>query len=273
MKIIIGASGKLARHIVPELRKSGEEILTFDRNDTVRWLEQPEILAPSDDVVILNCAAKTNTRFCEEHRLESFSDNAGLADRVATVCQKKGYKHIYLSSEVVFGSNDFRNVPSEHCRPHPYTWYGATKHMGELVTLNAGGMVIRLPMLVNLNDQLTVLGQLYKKLKEGHEVQASTCCYSTPITYHEAAIGITDIISKRMYDHEPIIHVAGEAYMSIYDIVEGAAIRDGLNTSLIRVLQHRPEDVALLLTCGGLTSQIVCPIKSCIKAKGEIGNV
>ncbi|MEK9990443.1 MAG: sugar nucleotide-binding protein, partial [Halieaceae bacterium] len=216
---------------------------------------------------VINCAAKTNTKFCEKNRLEAFADNVDLADRIASLCQKKGYKNIYVSSEVVFGANEANHLPVETCRPHPVTWYGATKRMGELVTLNKGGMVIRLPILINLSDDSTVLGEIYKKLKSGLEIRASASCFSTPITYREAAIGISQIIFNRRYDHEPIIHLTGNSYMSIYDLFLQIAIREGLSESLIGVFQHGAEDRGLILKSGGLKSEIFPPIKSSIKGQ------
>lgn len=266
MKILIGASSKLARYIATEFQLKDDQVVSFSREETEIWLQKPNNFCNNEETIIINCAAKTNTKFCEENRIEAVVDNVDLADRVANLCQEKGYKNIYISSEVVFGRNFFNYLPDENCRPHPATWYGATKRMGELITLSRGGMVIRLPILINLDDKLTVLGQLYNNLKSGKKVHASASCYSTPITYAEAALAICEIISKREYDRESVIHVAGAEYMSIYDVFLWVAKEEGLDNSLIGVFEHQPQDKALMLEFGGLKSRVIAPIRSRIKA-------
>jgi dTDP-4-dehydrorhamnose reductase len=264
MKIIVGATSKLACLLVEELIKTDDQVLSLNRNQTDRWLDCPESLPLTKDVVVINCAAKTNTRFCEDQRGQAYKDNVDLAERIAKICRIKKYENIYISSEVVFGCNELAHRPGEDESPAPLTWYGITKRMGELVTLSNGGLVLRLPILVNLDDHSTIFGKLLNNLQTGNVIQASKYCHSTPVTYSDAVAGITGLIDSRRYRYEKVLHLTGDRYVSIFEMFCLIAVQRGLDQALIHPLVHGPDETKLLLQYGGLRSEKIPPIQSSI---------
>ncbi|MEK6936775.1 MAG: SDR family oxidoreductase [Nanoarchaeota archaeon] len=77
--------------------------------------------------IVINTAAKTNTDWCEENRLETFKVNTLGADNVAKVCLKNNIFLIHISSGCIFESIDGKPIFKETDLPKPIAFYSWTK--------------------------------------------------------------------------------------------------------------------------------------------------
>ena len=138
--------------------------------------------------------------------------------------------------------------------PFPHTWYGATKRLGELASADFAAKVIRLPLLVDIDDPETVFGKLINRLSSGFPIKCSKICYSTPVTYAEAAEGILDCVNQTNHTDANTFHITGSQYANVYEILSRLSKNRGLNTELIGEFCHDQDQIQLLLRFGGLTS-------------------
>ena len=90
--------------------------------------------------IIVNCAAITDLRKCEE--IKSEAQNAHVC--LTSLLSKRRERVVHVSTDSVF---DGTNCPSkgytELCKPNPLNYYAKSKLEGEAAILKAGGIVIR----------------------------------------------------------------------------------------------------------------------------------
>ena len=192
--ILTGANGKVAKRIADAAAQRGFRVVTLNRSECAYLLdaEKPRI---NPDSIVVNCAAFTNTKACEQNREKAVEDNVIFAGAISKFCKRRGLRCYYLPLRRYLAKTAHLN-----CRlkmtSFPQTWYGATKRLGELASADFGARVIRLPLLVDIDDPETVFGKLINRLKSGFPIKCSKICYSTPVTYTEAAEGILDCVTQ-----------------------------------------------------------------------------
>lgn len=252
--ILTGANGKVAKRIADAAAQRGFRVVTLNRSECAYLLdaEKPRI---NPDSIVVNCAAFTNTKACEQNREKAVEDNVIFAGAISEFCKRRGLRCYYLSTETVFGKNGSFKLPTENDIPFPQTWYGATKRLGELASADFGARIIRLPLLVDIDDPETVFGKLINRLKSGFPIKCSKICYSTPVTYTEAAEGILDCVTQTTHAAEDTFHITGAQYANVFEILSTLSLNRGLNTELIEEFLHDHDQIQLLLRFGGLTSE------------------
>ncbi len=251
--ILAGANGKVAKRLADAAAHRGFRVVALNRSECARLLdaEHPHI---HPDSIVVNCAGSTNTKFCEQNRGKAVEDNVIFAGAISKFCEQRGLRCYYLSTETVFGKNSSFTLPTENDTPFPHTWYGATKRLGELASADFAAKVIRLPLLVDIDDPETVFGKLINRLSSGFPIKCSKICYSTPVTYAEAAEGILDCVNQTNHTDTNTFHITGSQYANVYEILSRLSKNRGLNTELIGEFCHDQDQIQLLLRFGGLTS-------------------
>ena len=111
-------------------------------------------------------------KLASKNREKAVEDNVIFAGAISKFCKRRGLRCYYLSTETVFGKNGSFKLPTENDIPFPQTWYGATKRLGELASADFGARIIRLPLLVDIDDPETVFGKLINRLKSGFRLNA-----------------------------------------------------------------------------------------------------
>ena len=251
--ILAGADGKVAKRLADAAAHRGFRVVALNRSECADLLEAEQSKIRPESIVV-NCAGSTNTKLCEQNREKAVEDNVIFAGAISKFCERHSLRCYYLSTETVFGKNSSFKLPAENDIPFPQTWYGATKRLGELASADFGARVIRLPLLVDIDDSETVFGKLIHRLKSGFAIKCSKICYSTPVTYSEAAEGILDCITQTNQANGNIFHITGSQYASVFEILFRLSQNRGLNTELIGELFHDQDQIQLLLRFGGLTS-------------------
>ena len=251
--ILAGANGKVAKRLADTAAHRGFRVVTLNRAECAYLLdaEHPKI---HPDSIVINCAGSTNTKSCEQNREKAFEDNVIFASAISKFCERHGLRCYYLSTETVFGKNGSFTLPSENDTPFPQTSYGATKRLGELASADFAARVIRLPLLVDIDDPETVFGKLINRLESGFPIKCSKICYSTPVTYTEAAEGILDCVTQTNQADANTFHITGSQYANVFEILSRLSQNRGLNTELIGEFFHDQDQIQLLLKFGGLAT-------------------
>ena len=257
---IIGGAGNVGKLLSMVYKNNNFDVTSFSRQDE-------DVITNSDFwehnsnrfELIINCAGLLGTENCENNRLQAFNDNSLLPKKIGQAVKNK-INIIYISSEAVFGSNPNNFIPDENTDPTPISWYASTKLLGETYTSQYGGKVIRLPLLVDLNNKATLFGKLKDKLQNGEEVFGSTDSFSTPISYASAAEGIYSL-SQNYQTLNNINHLTGERYLSVYDILHMIVIKHKFDLSYLRKFDKDVSQNSILdklkIYNGGLQSKFI----------------
>lgn len=141
MKVLVtGGSGFIGTRLVELLIKDGQEVLIFDKNESVKY---PELTTVGDvrDFDLLNSACEgvdVIYNLAAEHAdnvtpLSLYHDvNFGGAENVVKAAEINNInKIIFTSSVAIYGLN--RGTPDENTAPQPFNEYGHTKLAAEKV--------------------------------------------------------------------------------------------------------------------------------------------
>ena len=114
--ILTGANGKVAKRIADTAAQRGFRVVTLNRAECAYLLdaEKPKI---NPDSIVVNCAAFTNTKACEQNREKAVEDNVIFAGAISEPCERRGLRCYYLSTETVFGKNGSFKLPTENDIP------------------------------------------------------------------------------------------------------------------------------------------------------------
>jgi nucleoside-diphosphate-sugar epimerase len=149
--LVTGASGRIGRHLIPVLLKSGDEVKVLVKenmidNENVEvfygdLLDKESLKKAVDGVdVVFHLAALTDYLAQKE---DMYKTNVVGTKNLLEV--SKGKKFIYLSSTAVMG-NKFKELPLNESTPcKPSSFYGKTKLEAENLVKQAGGIIVRSP--------------------------------------------------------------------------------------------------------------------------------
>lgn len=149
--LITGASGRIGRHLIPALLKSGDKVKVLVKENMV---ENENVEIFYGDLLDKESLEKAVKNVDTVFHLASLTDYLASKEemyKVNVIGTKnllevsKGKKFIYLSSTAVMG-NKFKELPvDEKTACNPSNYYGKTKLEAEKLVLDAGGIVIRSP--------------------------------------------------------------------------------------------------------------------------------
>jgi len=148
MKILItGANGQLGLSIRnhPALPTDWQLIATdYPELDITSGSQVSDFLNRHHPDVVVNCAAYTAVDKAETERVQAMAINGKGPGILATACRDKGILLIHISTDYVFSGEGFRPYP-ENETPAPASFYGLTKHAGELEVAgkHPGSIILR----------------------------------------------------------------------------------------------------------------------------------
>jgi dTDP-4-dehydrorhamnose reductase len=94
---------------------------------------------------VLHAAGYVNAAKAEIEKEKCFKVNVEGSRNVFRAA--KGLRLIYISTDYVFDGESGRYVETD--RPSPVNWYGFTKQLGEVVSLECGALILRAPFRDN----------------------------------------------------------------------------------------------------------------------------
>lgn len=216
--MITGASGRLGtelkKHFPKAICPHYTDMDITDRDEVGRYLTK--LLDPTEKLIIIHCAAVTDTKYCEEEAYDAYRTNTVgtfyLADWIYNLWKfNLDIKLVYISTDHVFdGEQNFcddcggMRKPRLHYKeddiPNPQGHYAKSKLIGEWFTLaNPDNLVIRTSFMKDFK---------FKK--------AFADKYWSGLWVEDAAKLIAKAVKM---DLKGLYHIAGKR-QSIYDFVK-----------------------------------------------------
>jgi len=237
MKIlVVGAGGFLGSEIHSQLKKrhvvegtahskASGDLLKFDITNAA---EVNRIFLQDFDAII-NTAAISDPKACEEDKILAYKTNVAGAKNLAEVCPQRT-KLVYISSSSVFsGNGNFTEMDT----PSPQNYYGETKLEGELATgKHPNSIIARTSWIFGYaKTDRNMAYQIISKLKAGQKVYAYANDFNRP-TFSE---DIGSALEKLMQaDAGGVWHIAGSDLVSRYEFALKIAAKLDLPESLLQ---------------------------------------
>jgi len=110
--------------------------------------------------VIINCIAKSNTRWCEKNFKEAFWSNCNVPRQLSEFCVERGIKFVHISTGCLYDSGMHTHSEDDFMTAHCN--YTITKWVGEK-WLNEGDLILRPRLLFgDFEDKGNLLCKLPK---------------------------------------------------------------------------------------------------------------
>lgn len=228
---VTGWEGKIGSELVDR----GYEPLKLDITNLDQVNDEIHRVNPD---VIINCAALTNVRYCEDHKREAFKVNVSgihnlLYDFTGTL--------IHLSSVHVFDGTKYWDYTEKHV-PNPLNVYGLTKLSGEQIARFHVGrtVIVRISKLFSYDS----LKPTIDKINAGEEVEFTTLIKrSFQYLPHFVDNLIWFVNKMEEFQEVDILNIAGTDTLSYYDLWLQVCNVMGLNLNLLKPRTHRIEEI------------------------------
>ena len=148
MIYISGKKGFIGSHLANQFRGQGHEVISEEFR-----LKDIESLLDIKPEVIIHCAARVGSKSCEDDRDRAFEDNVEGTYRIVEVARKLKSYFIYVSSIAVYDFCKGRNYITENTPVKPFTWYGRTKYLGEIIASEIDPLILRLGFVYGLPEE------------------------------------------------------------------------------------------------------------------------
>ncbi len=236
---VIGAGGQVGRQIVVEARSTGGEVWPFERNAADPTLKMNLVdpvsirrgLRAASPALVILAAAATNVAWCEADPQASWAINVEGARAVALEAAIIGARLIFISTDYVFDGT--AGPYDEHAIPVPINHYGRQKLAGEEIVLAAssGNVVVRTCQVFGPDPrrQNYVL-RTADELRRGRVIAAAIDLFGTPTFGPDLARSVLAIGSSGAVG---VLHVAGDAFLSRFDLACRIAAAFGCDTALV----------------------------------------
>lgn len=247
---VLGASGQLGQQLVQHLRgRRDVELLAASRTDAhpeLRFdLGAPQTIGDlvrriRPDHTIL-AAAATNVAWCEAHPSETHTLNVTAPTVTAEACDRVGSSLTFVSTDYVF---DGMAGPSGETDPtHPLNEYGSQKLAAERAVLGAvsTNLVIRTCQVFGPDARrVNYVARVVDGLRGDGVVDAPIDLFGTPTYAPDLASGLIDLT---LGQQTGVWHVAGESYLSRYDLAVAVAAAFELdNTHIVGISADQMTD-------------------------------
>lgn len=188
---------------------------------------------------ILHMAAKTDVDGCEKDKPmgvlgPAWKINVGGTQNIADAAQKFKKRVIYISTDFIFDGQ--KDSYQETDQPHPISWYGMTKLVGEKKVLSdPDNIVIRIsyPYRAKCPRKKDFVHNIYQKLLHKEILTAITDQIFTPTFIDDIADAIRILINKNA---SGIFQVNGSSSLTPYAAVLEIARVFGGRTDLIKTV-------------------------------------
>lgn len=212
-----GAHGMIGSYVDFGLRPDHHELDILDESAVMRYVDENQPNA------IIHLVGATDTQKCEQEPLYAYELNVRGTYNVARAARKVDATMVYVSTSRVFKGDKITPYTEEDI-PQPETYYGRTKHIGELVTtvLAPRHVIARTAWVFGGGPERDnkFYGSVLQKLKKSEEVMALSDVRGSP-TYGKDLIGAI----KKFLENEEygVFHVANAGEATRFDIASAMA--------------------------------------------------
>ena len=236
--LVLGASGQLGLKLVRQLEQvDGLSVVSATRGDTRHPfdLHEPVSLADLIDEIrptmVFHAATGGGVAWCQAHPDESRVVTLDAAGVAAEACLRVRAKLVFFSTDYVF--NGRRARPSETVLPAPLNVYGRDKLAAEdlILATSPSNLVIRTCQLFGRDPKRrNFVYQVVDTISAGRNFAADPHSFGTPTWTSDLA---RIAVSLALSDDVGTWHVAGEEYLSRYDLAVTVANVFGLDATRI----------------------------------------
>ena len=198
---IVGSNGQMGTALNELIDTMEMEVLNTDK-DELDITETDEVLLYGEinrPDVIINCAAITDTKICEENPELAYRVNAIGARNLSIVARKIGAKVVQLSTDDVF--DGMKKVPyTEFDDTNPITVYGRSKRAGEnyVKEFTHKHFVVRSNWVYGKGES-NFVAKLLKMADEKDSIAIAADEFGSPTSAKELAKVIIDLIQTNEY--------------------------------------------------------------------------
>ena len=166
--------------------------------------------------VVIHTAAVSNLGLCEKMPDLAFRVNSYAAEELATWCNEKNIRFVYLSTDIVF---DGQNAPyNENDTPQPINIYGKSKFKGELAARKSRNYVIaRLALVLGqgLGENKNFVDWIVDRVNKDQPVPLFYDEIRTPIKAIDAAFILWEIALSK---EQGIFHLCSDESMDRFSL-------------------------------------------------------
>ena len=228
--LIIGGSGLVGRILIKKIKDIAKVYATY--NTTIINLEGAKfyqldvrdanrvnnLVKEIQPEIVINAAAKRNTRYCEKNPDEAYKVNVDGTRNIVKACKTINAKIVFISSDQVFDGT--KGKYREGDKVNPLNTYGKQKAMAEKIIKNNldNWLIIRASYIYGwFTGGDNFVTWVIEKLESGREIQISYDQFVTPIHVEN----FVDILIKLLEnDKKGIYHVGEGECLSKYEFVK-----------------------------------------------------
>ena len=245
--LVFGSSGFVGAHVASYARQAGWQVagvaghaaapagpweqLSADIGDA-RAVEA--LIARVRPTAVVNAAAIADIDRAEREQPLAWRVNVEGAANVARTCAERGIRHLFLSSDAVFGGTQV--CYREDDEPAPVNYYGRTKAEAEaqVLTLHPRSAVVRLSLVLGFaleGSGNAYLSGLERRLLAREPIPCATDEIRSPIDVLTVAACLVELAEKTIAG---VLHIAATEAVDRYTLACDLARRLGLDAGLLR---------------------------------------
>lgn len=230
---ITGANGKLGS-VLKSTLKNNVDYRVIPTDDDVDVSNLADVQAHADlyrPNIIINCAAISDAKFCEENKAKAYAVNAIGARNLAIASRKINAKIIQISTDDVFsGSSD--RVWNEFDQANPTSVYGKSKLAGEQFVreLNPKHLIIRSSWVYGRGSN-DFFSSVVDKAKEGKPFEMPIDDISSPTNSKTLSRFIVSMLDSIEYG---IYHASCEGTCSRFEFAQEILNVMGYDKDLVK---------------------------------------
>jgi dTDP-4-dehydrorhamnose reductase len=228
--LIIGGSGLVGRVLIRRIKDIAKVYATYNINkinlegakfyqlDVRDENRVNELVKEIQPEIVINAAAKRNTRYCEENPDVAYKVNVVGTKNIVNACKTINAKLVFFSSDQVFDGTKGRY--GEEDELNPLNTYGKQKAMAEKIITDSldNWLILRASHIYAWSQGSdNFISWVIDELKSRREIQISYDQFVTPIHVEN----FVDILIKLLEnDKKGIYHVGEGECLSKYEFVK-----------------------------------------------------
>lgn len=237
MRIIVtGSSGQLGTDVCTALSERGHQVIPADlpAADITDEESVRSFFAANPADAVIHCAAFTAVDAAEEEKEKCSLINISGTSLISGVCEEKGMKLIYISTDYVFGGDGEEPYETGDAKA-PVNHYGLTKLRGEAEALkNPRTFVVRTSWVFGLHGR-NFVATMKKLLSERDSVTVVRDQVGSPTFTEDLAQLLCDMIETEKYG---VYHATNEGFCSWSEFAEAIGALSGAKGKVIPILSE-----------------------------------
>lgn len=222
--LVTGANGQLGNEMRNVSKSSSDHYIFTDVAELdITNIEAIRKIVRDEQVgVIVNCAAYTNVDKAEDDQAMADLINNKAVENLASVAKEANALLVHVSTDYVFGGNQYNTPICEEASTNPLGVYGVTKLRGEEAILRSGCeyLIFRTAWLYSPygNNFVKTMRRL---TSEKNSLKVVFDQVGTPTFAADLASIIYKVLSERLYTkHQGVYHFSNEGVISWYDFAQ-----------------------------------------------------